>query len=108
MYQLKRNVGCGGCRNGRCQVCKNIKVTDTFDSFTAIKSYKINHKFDWNDKCWSTFSTVKYAVSNIWVRLLTVLDIGGTIIKWKQENLRMVIWKMLNKNFYKATFCKMI
>ena len=32
---FERNVGCGGCRNGRCQVCKNIKVPDTSDSFTA-------------------------------------------------------------------------
>ena len=36
-------------------------------------------------------------VSNIRVRLLIVLDIAGTIIKWKQEKLRRVIWKMLNK-----------
>ena len=50
-YPLERNVGCGGCRNGRCQVCKNIKVSDTFDSFTTKKSYKMNHKFDCIDKC---------------------------------------------------------
>ena len=51
MYPLDRNVGCEDCGNGRCQVCKNIKVTDTFDSFTSKKSYKINLKFDCNDKC---------------------------------------------------------
>ena len=51
LYPLERNVGCGGCGNGRCQVCKNIKVTDTFDSFTTKRSYKINHRFDCNDKC---------------------------------------------------------
>ena len=50
LYPLERNVGCGGCGNGRCQICKNIKVTDTFNSFTTKKSYKINHKFDCNDK----------------------------------------------------------
>ena len=38
---------------------------------------------------WSTSSTVEHAVSNIRVRLLIVLDIGGTIIKWKQEKLGM-------------------
>ena len=37
--------------NGRCEVCKNIKVADTFDSFTTKKSYRINHKFGCNDKC---------------------------------------------------------
>ena len=51
LYPLERNVGCGGCGNGRCQVCKNINVTDTFDSFTTRRSYKINQKFDCNDKC---------------------------------------------------------
>ena len=51
LYPLERKVGCGGCGNSRCQVCKNIKVIDTFDSFTTKKSYKINHKFDYNDKC---------------------------------------------------------
>ena len=50
LYPLERNVGCGGCGNGRCQVCKNIKVTDTFDSFTTKKSYKIKHKCEYNDK----------------------------------------------------------
>ena len=50
LYPLERNGGCGGCMNDRCQVCKNINVTDTFDSFTTKKSYKINHKFDCNPK----------------------------------------------------------
>ena len=49
LYQLERNVGCGGCGNGRCQACKNIKITDTLGSFTTKKSYKINHEFDCND-----------------------------------------------------------
>ena len=51
LYPLERYVGCGGRGNGRCLVCKNIKVTNTFDSFTTKESYKINHKFDCNDKC---------------------------------------------------------
>ena len=37
LYLLERNVGCGGCGNGKCQVCQNINVTDTFDSFTTLK-----------------------------------------------------------------------
>ena len=57
---------------------------------------------------WSTSLAVEHAVSNIRVRLLTILDIGGTIIKWKQEKLRVVIWKMFSKSFYKATFNNMI
>ena len=35
----------------RCQVCENIKVTDTFTSFTTKNTYKINHSFDCNDRC---------------------------------------------------------
>ena len=41
LYPLERNVGCEGCGNGRCQVCKNIKVTDIFDSFTTKKATKL-------------------------------------------------------------------
>ena len=37
LYPLERNVGGGGCGNGRCQVCGDIKVTDTFESFTIKK-----------------------------------------------------------------------
>ena len=40
LYPLERNLGCGCCWNGRCQACKNIKVTDTFDSFTTKKVTK--------------------------------------------------------------------
>ena len=47
---------------------------------------------------------VEHAVSNILVRLRTVSDIGGTIIKWKQEKLREVMWKVLNKNFLRSHF----
>ena len=99
LYPLKRNAGCWGCVNGRCQVCKNVKVTDTFDNFTFQKSYKTNHKFDCNISAWSTSSAAEHAVSEIRVRLLIVL--GGTVIKWKQEKLIMVIRKMLNKSFHK-------
>ena len=43
-------------------------------------------------------------VSNILVRLRTVSDIGGAIIKWKQEKLREVIRKVLNKKFLQSHF----
>ena len=51
LYPFERNVGCVCCGNGICQDYKNINDTDTFDSFTTKKSYKINHKFDCNGKC---------------------------------------------------------
>ena len=37
LYPLEKNVDCWGCRNGICHICKNRKVTDTFDSFTTKK-----------------------------------------------------------------------
>ena len=51
LYPLERNVDCGGCGNGRCQVGKNRKVTIHLTVLLLKKSYKINHKFDCNDKC---------------------------------------------------------
>ena len=76
--------------------------------YTTKKSYKINHKLDCVDKRLICHFSLENAVSNIRVRLLIVLDLGGIIIKCKQEKLRMVIWKMYLQSFNKATFCKMI
>ena len=50
LYPVKRSVGCRGCGGSRCQVCENIKVTDTITSFTTKNTYKINHSFDCHDK----------------------------------------------------------
>ena len=69
------------------------------------KATKLNLKLD---KVLDLTLAVEHGISIIQVRLLTVLDIGVIIVKWKQEKLRVVMWKMLNTSFYKATFCKMI
>ena len=69
------------------------------------KVTKVNLKLD---KVLDLTLAVEHGISIIQVRLLTVLDIGVIIVKWKQEKLRVVMWKMLNTSFYKATFCKMI
>ena len=37
LYPVERSVGCPGCGVSRCQICANIKVTDTFTSFTTKK-----------------------------------------------------------------------
>ena len=60
------------------------------------------------DKVLDLTLAIEHGIGIIQVRLLTVLDIGVIIVKWKQEKLRVVMWKMLNTSFYKATFCKMI
>ena len=69
------------------------------------KATKLNLKLD---KVLDLTLAVEHGISIIQVRLLTVLDIGVIIVKWKPEKLRVVMWKMLNTSFYKATFCKMI
>ena len=35
----------------RCTGWENIKVNDTFTSFTTKSTYEVNHSFDCNDKC---------------------------------------------------------
>ena len=49
-YPFERNVGCVGSGNSRCQVCRDVKVTDIFDSFTTKKSDRTNYKFNCNEK----------------------------------------------------------
>ena len=35
----------------RCQICRNVVETGTFQGFVDKKVYKINHRFIWSDKC---------------------------------------------------------
>ena len=65
LYPLERSVGCRGCRGSRCLVCENIKVTDTFTSFTIKNTCKINHSFDCNDKCLFIYLIARHEVNNI-------------------------------------------
>ena len=51
LYPVERNVGCRGCSSSMCQVCKSICITEEFTSFTTKITYKVNHSFDCNDKC---------------------------------------------------------
>ena len=37
LYPVEGSLGCRGCGSSRCQICENIKVTDTFTSFTTKK-----------------------------------------------------------------------
>ena len=55
----------------RCQVCKNVIETKTFQSFGDKKVYKINHS-----SC-----GVKYAVYNVTVKRTMNSDTGGIIIR---------------------------
>ena len=47
----ERLVGSRKCNKNRCQVCKNVIETETFQSFVDKKVYKINHRFTCSGKC---------------------------------------------------------
>ena len=51
LYPLDRKVGSSKCNCKRCQVCNNISETNTFTCSNDGTSYKINHRFDCNEKC---------------------------------------------------------
>ena len=59
LYPLRRTVGSSKCGKKRCEVCDVISETDTFSSTATIESFKINHKFNCNDKCLVHLATCK-------------------------------------------------
>ena len=50
LYPINRIVGCCKCGSKRCEVCKYITETDIFTSTVTVETFKINHRFDCNDK----------------------------------------------------------
>ena len=51
MLRKKRLAGSSKYLRNRCQVCKNVVETGTFQSFVNKKADKINHRFTCRDKC---------------------------------------------------------
>ena len=51
LYPLKRTVGSVQCKGKWCQTYHNVKETETFTNTTTVKTFKINHKLNCNDKC---------------------------------------------------------
>ena len=51
LYPLQRTVGSFKCSKPRCEVCINVIDTDTFTSTATGESFKINQKFNCDDKC---------------------------------------------------------
>ena len=51
LYPTERKVGSCKSKGKRCNVCKNVLENDTFTCSNDQITYKINHKFDWNEKC---------------------------------------------------------
>ena len=51
LYPIERKVGLCKCNGKRCEVCKSVLETDTFTCSIDQTTYKISHKFDYNEKC---------------------------------------------------------
>ena len=65
IYPVKeRLVGSRKCNKNRCQVCKNVIETETFQSFVDQKIYKINLDLDVVTNVWSTSCLVKLAMNS--------------------------------------------
>ena len=50
LYPIERKAGSCKCNSKRCEVCKNVLETDTFTCSNDQTTYKINNKFDCNEK----------------------------------------------------------
>ena len=51
LYPLERFVDSGQCKKRRCDVCTNVRETDTFSSIVTGETCQINHELDCDDKC---------------------------------------------------------
>ena len=60
LYLLQRTVGSFKCNKSRSQVCMNVIETEAFTSTATGESFKVNHKFNCDDKCYiSTYPRKK-------------------------------------------------
>ena len=80
----------------RCQVCRNVVETDTFQSFVDKKIYKINHRFIWSDKC------LVYLLScKVFVRQCTSQTVDEFRYRWnnykdnRRGNEHKQVWFLL-------------
>ena len=94
LHPVERKVGCRGCGSYRCRVCKSIKITEEFTSFTTKKAYKINHSFDCNDKYLICLLNCTSCGKNMQVTPPTTLEADRVTIRVMSEKLRVVTWKM--------------
>ena len=59
LYSREKEIWSCKCKGNKCQVCLNVFETETFTSTVTHMSYKINHSFDCNDKCFTHLLTCK-------------------------------------------------
>ena len=51
LYPIEKKVRLCKCNGKGYEVCKNVLETDTFTCSNDQTSHKINHKFDYDEKC---------------------------------------------------------
>ena len=51
LYPLESKVGSFRCKGRRFQTCLNVNETVSFASMVAKEEYKINHCFNYHEKC---------------------------------------------------------
>ena len=93
LYPLERSVGSFKCNGKWCQVCLNVTETKTFSSTITKKEYKINHKFNCNDKCLIYLLTCNKCMLQY---------VGKTVDEFR---VRWNNCKMNDRNFLKSQTC---
>ena len=74
LHPIEWSVGLFKCNGKRCQVCLNVTENKTFSSIVTKKEYKVNHKFNCNDKCLIFLLTLKSSCFSIERKLWMNLD----------------------------------
>ena len=64
VYAIQGTAGSFKCTKKRCEVHKNVNITDSFTSSVTQNTYKINHKLTCNDKYLNYLLNCKQYVGN--------------------------------------------
>ena len=65
LYAIQGIVGSFKCTKKRCEVCKNVNITESFIYSITENTYKINHKLTCDDKYLNYIFNCKQYVGNI-------------------------------------------
>ena len=87
LYPINRTVGCYKCGSKRCEVRKYITEADTFTSTVTGGTFKINYRFDCNDKCLVYLLICNKRKNNTMVQLQTTFVVDGTTTNLKVDVL---------------------
>ena len=51
LHLVERSAESFNCKRPRYEICTYVNETDSFTSMVTRETYKINHKFDFVEKC---------------------------------------------------------